>query len=96
MPSTFGGSSTTDFLKVVLTDDATEAQALDLWCTVIVPAGGDRLELYTLEVVQGEKEDPAGGYTGGDTIVPHPTTVDGNVTRGYPACPAVDPGTPSP
>jgi hypothetical protein len=97
VPATFGASVVTDSLTIELTDDATEAQALDLWCTVIVPAGGDQLPPYTLYVMQGEKPLPGGGgYTGGRMVLPNPTTLDGKATYAGPTCPASPSGTPSP
>jgi hypothetical protein len=83
-------------LVVLLTDDATEAQALDLWCTVIVPAGGDQLPPSTLYVRQGEMPGPGGGVTGGHTILPYPTTVDGHFSYVDPKCPASASPTQSP
>ena len=96
-PAIFGADVVEDSLVVVLTDGATEAQALDLWCTVIVPAGGDQLPHDMLYVEQGEKPVPGGGgYTGGHTVLPQPTTIDGKFSYVQPTCPASASGTPSP
>jgi hypothetical protein len=96
-PAVFGASVVEDSLVVVLTDGATEAQAIDLWCTVIVPAGGDQLPPSMLYVEQGEKPVPGGGgYTGGHTVLPHPTTLDGHFTYLNPTCPASASDKPSP
>jgi hypothetical protein len=95
-PGVFGSDGATDSLEVVLTDDATEAQALDLWCTVIVPPGGDPPPDGMLYVVQGEKSQPGGGHTMGNIIIPLRTTVDGTVRRVNPTCPATASGKPSP
>lgn len=96
-PAVFGASIVEDSLVVVLTDDATQAQALDLWCSVIVPAGGDPPpDNMLLEVVQGEKPYPWGGHSMGDQILPRPTTIDGRFSYVPPVCPAPASGTPPP
>lgn len=92
-PGLEGGS---DRITVLLTDDATEAQALDLWCTVIVPVGVAQLPRANLTVQQGEKPDPGGGVTGGRTILPIPTSVDGPFFCVDPTCPASASQAPSP
>jgi hypothetical protein len=95
-PGIFGSDGASDTLEVLLTDDATEAQALDLWCTVIVPAGGDQLPPSMLDVEQGEKRVPGGGTAGGHTVLPRSTTVDGKFTYVQPTCPGTAPGASTP
>ena len=96
-PAVFGASVVEDSLVVVLTDDATGAQALDLWCTVIVPAGGDPPpDNMLLEVIQGEEPYPWGGHSMGDQILPRPTSLDGHFTSLNPTCPSSASGPPSP
>jgi hypothetical protein len=95
-PGIFGSESTLDTLVVMLTDDATDAQALDFWCTVVVPAGGDQLPPHILRVEQGEKKWPDGGVTPGRTVLPQPSTVDGKFSYIQPTCPAAASGKPSP
>jgi hypothetical protein len=95
-PAVFGASIVQDSLVVMLTDDATEAQALDLWCTVIVPAGGDRIAPDILRVEQGEKTWPGGGTTGGHTVLPRPTNLGDGLVYVQPACPPGATPEPSP
>jgi hypothetical protein len=95
-PAVFGASIVQDSLIVMLTDDATEAEALDLWCTVIVPAGGDQIAPDILRVEQGETTWPGGGTTGGHTVLPRPTILDDDLVYVHPTCPAAASGKPSP
>jgi hypothetical protein len=78
VPARFGASVVEDSITVILVDGTTEAQAADLWCTVIVPAGGDLLPPGALYVTQGE-------YL---AVLPYPTTLDGKPTYTGPTCPA--------
>jgi hypothetical protein len=85
-PATFGASVSQDSLIVVLVDGATDAQAIDLWCTVILPAGGDQLPSGVLQVNQGENL----------IVLPYPTTLAGEPSYAGPPCPAAASPTPSP
>lgn len=55
---------TDDAVYVYLKDEATDAQALDLWCNVIVPAGADQLPAGYVEVLKGGELVPGGGRQG--------------------------------
>jgi hypothetical protein len=48
----FGGKP--DEVKVYVVDDATEADALALWCEIIVPAGAADMAPGTIDVWRGE------------------------------------------
>jgi len=51
-PAAFPESST-DAISVYLVDDATDAQTLDLWCTVVVPAGAEQLPAGNVGLYKG-------------------------------------------
>jgi hypothetical protein len=68
---------------VYLIDEATDAQALDLWCQVVIPAGAEQLGPDNVRLYKGGKPAPGGGSLGTTrvlrdpvcptTVVPSPT-----------------------
>ena len=66
-----------DYEDVVLylVDDVTDEAAFDLWCTVIVPAGADRLgPRGEVRMYKGITKWPGGGISGGISVLPDAPT----------------------
>ena len=68
-PGLEGGS---ERITVILIDEATDAQALDLWCQVVIPAGAEQLPPNSVRLYKGFKPGPAGGTSGGTRVLPDP------------------------
>lgn len=62
-----------DAVYVYLKDEATDAQALDLWCNVVIPAGADELPPGRVQVLKGFELLPGGGRSGGSQVLHDPT-----------------------
>jgi hypothetical protein len=58
-----------DAVYVFLTDEATDAQALDLWCDVVIPAGANRLPVGQVKLLKGFELVAGGGRTGGSLVL---------------------------
>jgi len=59
-------------IEVYVVDGTTEAQALDLWCSVIVPAGAGKMVPGAVHVGTKGKPGPGGSYIGGYTLLHDP------------------------
>jgi hypothetical protein len=75
-----GGGET---ITILLVDAATDAQALDLWCRVVLPAGAAQLPSGNVSVYKGGELSPDGSRSG----------VYGGLTN--PVCPEGSTPTPS-
>jgi hypothetical protein len=64
--------SSTDAIDVYIVDDASDAQALDLWCTVVVPAGVSQLPPRAVRLYKGGQLAPEGGRSGAELILTDP------------------------
>ena len=64
-----GGPETID---VYLIDAPTDAQALDLWCNVIVPAGVDEMPPGNLKFYKGGRLTTLGDRMGATLVLPNP------------------------
>lgn len=69
-----------DQIQVYIVDEATDAQALDLWCTVVVPAGISQLPARAVMFRKGGALAPEGGRADSKLILTDPVV-----------CPAVGP-----
>lgn len=59
-------------ISVYLIDDATDAQALDFWCTTVVPAGAGNLPAENVGLYKGGQLGPEGGRYGATLILTNP------------------------
>ena len=75
-PAAFPESST-DAITVYLVDGATDAQALDLWCTVVVPAGVSQLPAGNVGLYKGGEVAPEGGRSGARLVLTNPVCASG-------------------
>jgi hypothetical protein len=55
-PNPFGGKG--DEIHIYVVDEATEAEALALWCDVVLPAGAAQLPFMAVRVYWGERSTP--------------------------------------
>jgi hypothetical protein len=68
-------------IDVYLINEATDAQAVDLWCTVVIPAGVDQLPPDRLQLWTAGEPGPGGGRVGGHRVLADPICPgDGSVT----------------
>jgi hypothetical protein len=70
-PAAFPDSSA-DMIVVYLVDDATDAEALDLWCGVVMPAGADQLPAGNVRLLKGGERGTGGGRLGGTRVLADP------------------------
>ena len=71
-----------DAVYVYLTDVATDAEALDLWCTVVYPAGADQLPAGQVGLYRGGELQPGGGRSGASLAVRDPVCPEGDPAGG--------------
>lgn len=65
-----------DAIDVYVNDEATDAQALDLWCNVVIPAGADQLPAGQVQVLKGGEKAPNGGRYGPSLVLTDPVCPD--------------------
>ena len=63
---------TGEYIFVFLNDDATDAQALDLWCTVVIPAGAEQLSPGRVRLLKGDKLGAGGVRSGMYGVLTNP------------------------
>ena len=61
-----------DSIYVYLVEPATEAQALEFWCEVMIPAGVDQLPREQVWLLKGGEPQPGGGRQGAYRAVRDP------------------------
>jgi hypothetical protein len=66
-----------DAVKVYLVDEASDAEALELWCTVVLPAGAEELPPGGVQLFKGFEPTPGGGRSGGSLVLESATCPEG-------------------
>ncbi len=59
-----------EYIVVYVIDEATDAQALDLWCTVVIPAGAEQMPFPPgVQLSTFGEPQPEGGVVGGHRVL---------------------------
>jgi hypothetical protein len=72
-PVSFWQGNTTDLIIVYLIDEASDAQALDFWCDVVIPAGAEQLPPGKVDLRKGGERSTGGSRTGSEKVLDNPT-----------------------
>lgn len=59
-------------ITVFLVEEATDAQALDLWCTVVVPPGAEQLPPGRIQLRKGGQRTTGGARLGSSRVLANP------------------------
>lgn len=62
-----------DAVTVYLIDEASDAQAVDLWCNVVVPAGAEQLPKGRVDLYKGGDLQDGGGRSGVSLVLHDPS-----------------------